>query len=145
MQHSLLVMVVDDSAAMRRVLSAILSAGGHEIVVAEDVTGALEILAVQRPDVLLTDYTMPGLTGLDLVRRVRADADFDAMPILVVSSEQDPRLRMGMEAAGANGWLPKPVCAETLLGLLDAMSDTLRGARRQPWFAARQSRSALAG
>lgn len=125
MMKPLRVLAVDDCVAVRRIMKVILEIGGHHPILAEDVPMAREILAVQRPDVILTDYTMPGLTGYDLVRGVRAEADFDPVPIFVVSSEDAPEILSRMEAAGANGWFRKPVCATTLLTVLDAIAESL--------------------
>lgn len=124
------VLAVDDCVAVRRIMKVILEIGGHHPILAEDVPTAREILALQRPDVILTDYAMPGLTGYDLVRGVRAEADFDPVPIFVVSSEDAPEILSRMEAAGANGWFRKPVCAATLLTMLDAIAEALPQDRR---------------
>lgn len=120
MADVLTVMVVDDSPAMRAILGVILDAGGHDVVFAENVDVGLDLFELRRPDVVLTDYTMPGKTGRDLVLRLRADG-FEN-PIFVVSSERDPGIRMGMASAGADLWLPKPVCAATLLDALGTVA-----------------------
>lgn len=141
---SLRVLTVDDCAAVRRIMKVILEIGGHHPILAEDVPSACAILRVQRPDVILTDYAMPGLTGYDLVREVRADADFDPVPIFVVSSEDAPDILNRMEAAGANGWFPKPVCAASLLTMLDAIAAS-RPADRPAAPARREGPLSLAG
>lgn len=125
MTKRLRVLAVDDCVSVRRIMKVILEIGGHHPILAENVPAAREVLALQRPDVILTDYAMPGLTGYDLVRGVRADAAFDAVPIFVVSSENAPEILNRMESAGANGWFPKPICAAALLTMLDAMAGAL--------------------
>ena len=120
MTHSLTVLIVEDSRPMRTILKAILAADGHAVVLAESVSAALTVLEVQRPDVILTDYNMPGESGVDLVRRIRSQTVFDHTPVFVVSSEQCGERRACMAHAGANGWIGKPVCAATLLGALRA-------------------------
>lgn len=125
MTKPLRVLAVDDCVAVRRIMKVILEIGGHQPILAEDVPAAREVLALQRPDVILTDYAMPRLTGYDLVRDVRADTDFDAVPIFVVSSEDAPEILNRMETAGANGWFRKPVCAASLLTMLDAIAEAL--------------------
>lgn len=118
---TLTVLVTDDSPAMRTLLAAILTARGHQVVLAEDTPCALNLLCALRPDVILTDYNMPGANGVDLVRWVRAQGRLDAVPVFVVSSETAPESRSRMAAAGANGWLTKPICVATLLTAVEAV------------------------
>ena len=136
MTHPLTVLIVDDSRPMRTILKAILAADGHAVVLAESVSAALTVLEVHRPDVILTDYNMPGQSGVDLVRWIRSQAAFDDTPVIVVSSEQCRRRRSRMAQAGANGWIGKPVCAATLLGALKAVAvahwNTAEAARAEP-------------
>lgn len=120
MEQALTVLVVDDSEAMRMILAAILKSRGHDVVLADGVDRALDLLEVQRPDIILTDYNMPDQKGSDLVRRVRGRRAFDDTPVFVVSSEEAPEIRSQMAAAGANGWIAKPVCASLLLSVIDA-------------------------
>jgi CheY-like chemotaxis protein len=120
MADGLRVLVVDDSPAMRAILGTILEAAGHDLVCAECVDVGLDLYKLHRPDVVLTDYTMPGKTGRDLVLGLRADGFQN--PIFVVSSERDPGIRTAMADAGADLWLPKPVCAATLLDALETVA-----------------------
>lgn len=119
---ALTILVVDDSEPMRAILAAILTSGGHAVILAEDVPTARDLLTVQRPDLILTDYNMPGLKGSHLVRWVRARPAFDHAPIFVVSSEQDPALHRRMARAGADRWIGKPVCVGSLLSAVDAVA-----------------------
>ena len=122
MKRTLTVLVVDDSAAMRTLVGTILVAGDHVVLLAEDVARALEILDVHQPDLILTDYSMPGANGADLVREIRSRDAFVHTPVFVVSSEQAPETRNRMASAGANGWISKPLCVETLLAAVDAVA-----------------------
>jgi two-component system chemotaxis response regulator CheY len=116
---------------MRAVLGAILPAAGHDVVSAECVDVGLDLYRFHRPDVVLTDYTMPGKTGCDLVSSLRADG-FEN-PIFAISSELDPSIRAAMASAGADLWLPKPVCAATLLTALQYAARTAaKPSRRVP-------------
>lgn len=132
MKQPLTILVVDDSDAMRTILAAILMSSGHDVVLAEGVGQALDLLEFQRPDVILTDYNMPDLKGLELVRQVRACPEFDDTPIFVVSSEEALETRSRMAAVGANGWIAKPVCATTLVSVIDAVEIGLRRSRPRP-------------
>ncbi len=123
MTKPLRVLAVDDCDSVRRIMKVILKIGGHDPIMADGVPAAREVLSTQQPDVILTDYTMPELTGFDLVLGVRAEARFDHVPIFVISSEDDPEILSRMERAGANGWFRKPVCATSLLTTLGAVSE----------------------
>ena len=85
-----------------------------------------DLLEFQRPDIIFTDYNMPDLKGVELVRWVRARPEFDDVPVFVVSSEETLETRSRMAAAGANGWVAKPVCAATLLSVIEAVAAGLR-------------------
>ena len=121
MNPVLRVLAVDDSAAIRHILRSILQAAGHEVATAGGVASGLRILKSLQPDVILTDFNMPGLTGHDFVSRIRADRRFAAVPVFVVSSEQAVETRMLMDAAGANGWIAKPISPADLLAVVEAV------------------------
>ncbi len=121
MTPGLTVLAVDDSAAIRNLLRAILEAAGHQVVTAEDVRTGLGLLESIRPDVILTDFNMPELTGEDFVCRIRAEPQHDAIPIFVISSERKLQTRERMAEAGANGWITKPMSPSELLRILAAV------------------------
>ncbi|WP_409020358.1 response regulator [Brevundimonas vesicularis] len=129
MSDPLTILVVDDSATMRTILGVILEAAGHEGVFADSVDAAMDLWKSCRPDVVLTDYAMPGRTGRDLVLSLRA-AGFDD-PIFVISGEKDPTLPAAMARAGADDWFSKPVCVATLLGVLGAINPGRAQARQE--------------
>jgi two-component system chemotaxis response regulator CheY len=103
-----LVLMVDDSAPVRRMLHAVLSAAGFEVAEAEDGLDALSRLADIRPDVILTDINMPRLDGLGFIEQARTTANGEKTPIVVLSSETRGKLLRRAEAAGVCAWLNKP-------------------------------------
>ena len=125
MKQSLTVLVVDDSATARTLVGTILAAEDHIVLLAEDFARALEILDVHRPDLILTDCSMPGGKGADLVREIRSREAFEHTPVFVLSSEQAPETRNRMSSAGANGWISKPLRVETLLAAVDAVAASI--------------------
>lgn len=127
MKRASTILVVDDSSAVRNILSTLLEAGGHHVLVAESVRIGLDVLKVVQPDIILTDYNMPELTGHDFLRTTRADKRFDGVPVFVVSSAATPEILNRMEAAGANGWFGKPICAATLLSVVGAVCRAFPG------------------
>ena len=121
MTERLNVLVVDDSVNMRMLLAGLLTAAGHHVVTASAAREALRRLRVFRPDVVVTDYAMPGLSGYDLVRLLRRNPRFRTTPVFVVSSENSWEKHLLMEQAGASAWLSKPVDPAALLGAIAAV------------------------
>jgi CheY-like chemotaxis protein len=110
------VLAVDDCPAMRRLLEALFTAAGCQLVTATGARDALRILRAFQPDVVLTDYTMPRIDGHGLVTLLRRNPCFEATPIFVLSSEEDPDIRAAMRLAGADAWFSKPIEPGPLLG-----------------------------
>jgi CheY-like chemotaxis protein len=116
------VLIVDDDEQMRLVLARLLKRAWTDASVAEASNGAEALSAVeaQRPDLIITDYHMPVLGGLELVRTLWAQGM--TMPILVLSS--DPSIAEAIRAAGATAFLPKPFRVRVLRELLRTLLPT---------------------
>jgi CheY-like chemotaxis protein len=110
------VLLVDDHAEVRAVLRHAVTQLSPSATIAEAADGAEALRAVeeQQPDLIITDYQMPRLTGLDLVRTLRAQGA--TMPILAISSASS--VRASFLAAGADHFLHKPLAIGTLRQLL---------------------------
>ncbi len=102
------VLAVDDSPTIRMLLRATLTERGYDIVEAEDGIAALEVLAENVPDVVITDINMPRLDGFGLIARIREQGCHSALPILVLTTESSPEKRNKAREAGATGWIVKP-------------------------------------
>jgi len=102
------ILIVDDSPSMRTLLAMSLSAQGHQVDTAEDGVHGLERLPDVMPDLLFTDINMPRMDGFGLIEAVRAQTQFDDMPILVLSTESSPEKKERAFDAGASGWIVKP-------------------------------------
>jgi two-component system chemotaxis response regulator CheY len=102
------VMTVDDSRTMREMVAFTLRKAGYEVSEAAD--GKLAVAALQAApvDVLITDLNMPNMDGVTLIRTLRADPKFRAVPILMLTTEFDDAKKAEGKAAGATGWLVKP-------------------------------------
>jgi two-component system chemotaxis response regulator CheY len=108
-------MVVDDSAAMRRLLSKILASLNWTVVAAGNGQEALRLLAEgQVCQLLLTDRYMPGMDGIELCREIRKDARYDTIRILMVTSDGALGSVNEAKAAGASDFLMKPFTPEIL-------------------------------
>jgi two-component system chemotaxis response regulator CheY len=112
------VLAVDDSRSMRQLLARTLRNAGYGVVEAVDGVDALEKLADQPADVVLTDQNMPRLDGLALTRALRADARWSALPVLILTTEDGDAVRQAGREAGATGWLGKPFDPVRLLQVL---------------------------
>ncbi len=113
------VLIVDDSATILLSLEGLLARAGFRVAKAGDGYEALEKLqAGLRPDLVITDLHMPGMDGISLVREVRRRRAFRFVPILMLTTESQQAKRREARAAGATGWLVKPVGADHLLGVL---------------------------
>ena len=105
---SMTVLTVDDSRTMREMLSLALRDAGYRVVQAEDGVHGLEVLAAEKPDVIVTDINMPRLDGFGFIEEVRSDDRHRATPILVLTTESDAEKKTRARMAGATGWIVKP-------------------------------------
>ena len=115
------VLVVDDSATMRHILERALSETGRPVTLADSGPKALEVLANTDVSLLITDWNMPGMSGLDLIRAVRAMDEGRDLPILVLTTETDTDKKEAARQAGATGWLNKPVSPSALADITAAL------------------------
>ncbi len=113
-----LVLVVDDSLTVRRVTQRLLVREGYRVTLAKDGLEALEVLAGERPAVVLSDIEMPRMDGFDLVRNIRADERMAGMPVIMITSRIAQKHRDYAEELGVNHYLGKPYGEEELLELV---------------------------
>lgn len=115
MNKSMKILVVDDFATMRKVVRNLLKQAGYEnIVEAEDGVVALNTLKSQKIDFVISDWNMPNMTGIDLLRAVRADSDLAKMPFLMVTAEALQDNVVTAVKAGVSNYIVKPFTAEVL-------------------------------
>jgi chemosensory pili system protein ChpA (sensor histidine kinase/response regulator) len=113
-----LVLVVDDSLTVRKVTQRLLSREGYRVLLAKDGLDALELLAKERPAVILSDIEMPRMDGFDLVRNIRADQKLSDMPVIMITSRIAQKHRDYATELGVNHYLGKPYGEEELLALV---------------------------
>jgi two-component system, chemotaxis family, chemotaxis protein CheY len=109
------VLVVDDSKLARDLVAYMVGAGGYAVEVASDGADALERLSASTFDLALVDLNMPIMNGYELIRRIRADASFGSMAIVIVSTEAEAADKTRGVEAGADLFLVKPVKESELL------------------------------
>jgi len=115
MGKDLKILVVDDFATMRKVIRNLLKQVGYEdIVEAEDGVAALRILKAQKVDMIISDWNMPNMTGLELLKAVRADADLTKIPFLMVTAEALQDNVVEAVKSGVSNYIVKPFTAEVL-------------------------------
>lgn len=111
------ILVVDDDAQIRRVLSTSLSAQGYAIRCANDGEQALEIMQQWHPDMVITDLLMPNMGGAELCRRIRAESQ---VPIIVLSVREQEHDKVEALDAGADDYVTKPFHSNELLARVRA-------------------------
>ncbi len=114
-QSTLKFLVVDDFATMRRIIRNLLKELGFSNVdEAEDGVNALQKLRSDRFDFVISDWNMPNMTGIDLLRNIRADEQLKDTPVLMVTAEAKKENIIAAAQAGASGYVVKPFTAVTL-------------------------------
>jgi two-component system chemotaxis response regulator CheY len=125
------ILVVDDFSTMRRIVRNLLVELGFTntlIQEAEDGNAALALLRSQPIDLVVTDWNMPNMTGIDLLRAIRADAGLKSMPVLMVTAENNRDQIIAAAQSGVNGYVVKPFTAVTLKEKLDKIFERLAAA-----------------
>jgi two-component system, chemotaxis family, chemotaxis protein CheY len=113
-------LVVDDFSTMRRIVKNLLNDLGYQNVVeADDGNTALPILQQGDIDCLITDWNMPGMHGLELLKAVRGDAKLAGLPVLMLTAEAKREQIVEAAQAGVSGYVIKPFTAEILKEKLD--------------------------
>ncbi len=109
------ILIVDDFSTMRRIIKNLLrDLGFNNTLEADDGLTALPILQAGGIDFLITDWNMPGMQGIDLLKKVRADEKLVSLPVLMVTAETKREQIIEAAQAGVNGYIVKPFTAATL-------------------------------
>jgi two-component system chemotaxis response regulator CheY len=109
------ILVVDDFSTMRRIIKNILrQLGYNNIVEADDGTSAWEILNKDKIDFIVSDWNMPQMTGIELLRKVRSSEEFADMPFLMVTAEAQQENIIEAVQAKVSNYIVKPFTAETM-------------------------------
>ncbi len=118
-------LVVDDYSTMRRIVKNLLHDLGYaQVAEADDGNTALPMLKAGAYDFLITDWNMPGMPGLDLLKAVRADDRLAKLPVLMLTAEAKREQIVEAAQAGVNGYVIKPFTAATLKEKIDKILET---------------------
>jgi len=115
------ILIADDNAMNLDILQTRLAIHGYQIVTATDGQAALDLARERQPDLLLLDVMMPGLDGLEVCRRLRADASLPFMPIILVTARADSKDVVSGLDAGADEYLTKPIDQAALVARVKSM------------------------
>lgn len=115
MDKNMKILIVDDFSTMRRIIKNLLrDLGFNNTQEADDGITALPMLQADTFDFLITDWNMPGMQGIDLLRAVRADSKLQVLPVLMVTAESKRDQIVEAAQSGVNGYVVKPFTAATL-------------------------------
>jgi two-component system, chemotaxis family, chemotaxis protein CheY len=102
------ILTIDDSKTIRDMLMLTLADAGFEVLQAVDGQDGLDVLSKEQVDIVITDINMPRMDGYEVIRQMRSNPAYGAMPILVLTTESETDKKKIAREAGATGWLVKP-------------------------------------
>ena len=115
------ILIVEDEPGIQEVLRFNLNQHGHDTLVAGDAEHAWAMLREVMPDVLLVDWMLPGMSGIDLTRKVRADSRLKDLPIIMLTARVEERDKILGLDSGADDYLSKPFSPRELLARIKAV------------------------
>jgi two-component system, chemotaxis family, chemotaxis protein CheY len=126
MNPNMKILIVDDFSTMRRIVKNLLAdLGFNNTAEADDGSTALPLLKQGGFDFVVTDWNMPGVTGIDLLKAIRAEPSLAKLPVLMVTAEAKREQIIEAAQAGVNGYIIKPFTAVTLKEKLDKVFERL--------------------
>ncbi len=126
MDKNMKILIVDDFSTMRRIIKNLLrDLGFNNTQEADDGSTALPMLQKGDFDFVVTDWNMPGMQGIDLLKHIRADAELKHLPVLMITAEAKREQIIEAAQAGVNGYIVKPFTAATLKEKLDKIFERL--------------------
>ena len=112
------ILAIDDSPSVRQMVSLTLSSAGYTVIEASDGADGYSKAISNRVSAVLTDLNMPGMNGLDFIRKYRAHPSSAGVPIVFLTTESDEELKRQAREAGATGWIVKPFKQDQLVAVV---------------------------
>lgn len=109
------ILIVDDSASLRQIVSIALKGGGYDVVEAVDGKDGLAKLNGQKIHLIISDVNMPNMDGIAFVKAVKQLPNYKFTPIIMLTTESQEAKKMEGQAAGAKAWVVKPFKPEQML------------------------------
>lgn len=129
MNKNMKILIVDDFSTMRRIIKNLLRDLGYtNTLEADDGLTALPMLQNGNFDFLVTDWNMPGMQGIDLLKAVRSDENLAGLPVMMVTAESKRDQIVEAAQAGVNGYIVKPFTATTLREKIDKIFERIEAA-----------------
>jgi CheY-like chemotaxis protein len=126
------ILVIDDNPVNLKLAATVLGSAGHTIIQAEDAEQALVWLQSRMPDLVLTDIALPGMDGLELTRRLKADVRYRDLPVVALTASAMKRDELLAMAAGCDAYIIKPVDTRNLAPRLTDLLARHRAAGHSP-------------
>jgi len=120
------IMIVDDSDTLRGQLLKLLQSNGFEVVEANNGAKGVEVFGAigGAVNLIITDYNMPELDGLGMIRKIRALPKGDAVPVFMLTTESSPELKNAGKEIGVRAWVTKPFSDEKLIMAIKKVAGT---------------------
>jgi two-component system phosphate regulon response regulator PhoB len=115
------ILLVEDEPGIQELLKLNLGQAGHQVTAADDAEGALQYLKTTLPDVILLDWMLPGMSGIDLCRRLRADKRYQPVPIIMLTARGEEQDRVSGLDTGADDYITKPFSPRELVSRIRAV------------------------
>ena len=115
------IMIVDDSATLRQVVSIALKGAGYDVLEASDGKDALARLTGQKVHLVISDVNMPNMDGLTMVEKIRGELNNKTVNIIMLTTESSPSMKERGKAAGIKGWIVKPFKGDAVLDAFKKM------------------------
>jgi two-component system response regulator/two-component system chemotaxis response regulator CheY len=112
------ILIVDDSATVRQVISSFLEGEGYEIVMASDSAKVVDIIGEIDPDLVISDIMMPEMDGYTFLRHLRKFKSQESLPVIIMSTKKKEAMEDLFVSYGISGYLEKPFEKEELVGLI---------------------------
>lgn len=112
------ILIVDDSKTMLMSMEGMLKRANFNVKTAASGKEALNIVEAFAPDLMITDLNMPEMNGIDLIKQVKQKPSMRFKPVLMLTTESQQSKREEAKAAGATGWLVKPIQSNNLIAVI---------------------------
>jgi len=112
------ILTIDDSPSVRQMVSMTLTSAGYTVLEASGGAEGYDKAIATHVDAILTDLNMPGMNGLDFIRKYRTHPSSAGIPIVFLTTESDDALKRQAKEAGATGWIVKPFKQDQLVAIV---------------------------